>query len=211
MRSSARDTRLLSYFGLALTVGIIAPTSLAAQSIELSDPAQKIECRTVANALNAAPSEVNRIDVAKLYRCSDTGPAALAKLWQRPPHEVSAFSTMLLVSGEMPDKRVLKVLLSIATDTSATRTLRTAAIATMGAYIDSTYGSTAEVESTEPEGFRVSFAKRTHAGRRVGTAPIDAADVETIRRTSKQIAASERDFLIRRLATEVAALSSASD
>jgi len=179
-------TRFCAAAALAAAL-IHAPA--AAQS-ERTDTALAAGCRRAVAALSEARVDaIVRGELTDLAPCRESGPDALARIWQSIPADEPALRELRFASRRVRDERTLAALLAIAGNPAREREVRLSAFQVLVVYVDPRLVFDPENLGHAP----IVLGSGSHASYDVGSEPPRPDAAERIIALLRQVGTSDAD------------------
>jgi hypothetical protein len=196
-RSMRIISRLLGTGALMCVVPL--PCAHAQTPRELRDPAVARECEARARAYIQSPAAA---DVVLLAECAKTGPARLATAWRdlSAAPDSGTLLQLMRTSALLPDARLARVLLALSMDEAAPVLVRSAAVATLAAYLEPSFTPTVYRKRSDPAVLEIGLPQRTHSSSKPVVEPLDEVLRGGIRGAFRELSESSASFALRTLA-----------
>jgi hypothetical protein len=149
------------------------------------------------------PFESTRRALADVIECPQSGPPALAALWDSRPSDASLLSTLSNASAGLRDMRVLLAVIRTAENSTLPRRMRLAALRTLLRLYDPARVVEFRTRPEDgPEGHVFAgFGEWSHPPGRDGASPITAAGRDAILATLRRMGNADADPEIKRVST----------
>lgn len=162
------------------TSALLVTSNLTAQPVkELRDTVTASRCSLTGTEFARKPT----MSLAEeLLACGDTGPAVLARIWERLAAPDSAtLLAVMQISAQLPDTRLMSAMLLRAEDVSSSLEVRSGAVAALAVYLDSSRWPKIAANPSQASVFNVRLVQKTHYSPTTVSRPIDVLQRRELR------------------------------
>jgi hypothetical protein len=188
------------------TLGLVLPVAVEAQ-VGSGAEQIRISCEQAKQTLSTGgPSSEKAKGIVAMQECGDAGVETLVAYWRRPAADAALVSALAGASVRLNDRRTYEAARAVVTDPSRSESERLAALTVLVAGFDPKIAVSFPPATKPMSSTYVGIGRVSHVPKRKGAQPVGPEAKADVIAILKQLAASDPNERMRKVAAELGPL-----